>query len=168
MLSERPRGKLNICHVMPENQIFVKSLFPSIISTTMMKSWVSSVHKKILADNKKAYLEASGDARKAILTKIKSCIRESGGKRVPKKHTRVILHVKCFNKCLMGWISRLLMNGMTRRRRGAMKMQSMRAIIGRPDGHWGKWLWWRWGMKLMQGFMLPLAASSIFVVMEGP
>jgi hypothetical protein len=68
----------------------------------MTKSWASSAHKKILADNKQAYLEASGDARKAILAKIKSSIRESGGKRVPKKLTKVILHVKCFNRSLMG------------------------------------------------------------------
>jgi hypothetical protein len=62
----------------------------------MTKSWASSVHKKILADNKQAYLEASGDARKAILTRIKSSIRESGGKRVPKKLTRVISPCQVF------------------------------------------------------------------------
>jgi hypothetical protein len=68
----------------------------------MTKSWATSGHKKILADNKQAYLHALGDAQKAVLTNIKNSIRESGGKRVLKKLTRVILHVNSYNRSLTG------------------------------------------------------------------
>jgi hypothetical protein len=58
----------------------------------MTKSWATSTHKKILSKHKEAYLSASGEGRKAILSTIKAAIWESGGKRVPSKLTKVFLH----------------------------------------------------------------------------